>query len=76
MRGAVAGDRAAAPAGTGIGLSIVRRVVEACGGRVEVAASPAGGTRVSFDLPAALTVDAAAGEEKPTSGPRPVPTEA
>lgn len=34
------------PAGTGIGLSAVRRIVEACGGRLEVGATDEGGGRV------------------------------
>jgi signal transduction histidine kinase len=39
--------------GTGIGLAVVRRVVEACAGRVEVGASPAGGGRVELVFPRA-----------------------
>jgi light-regulated signal transduction histidine kinase (bacteriophytochrome) len=37
---------------TGIGLSIVRRIVESCNGSVNLTESPNGGTTVIFDLPA------------------------
>lgn len=36
------------PAGTGIGLAAVRRIVEACGGAVEVGATERGGGRVTM----------------------------
>ncbi|HIJ61291.1 MAG TPA: PAS domain S-box protein [Rhodospirillaceae bacterium] len=39
--------------GTGIGLAIVRRVVEHCGGRVWIEDTPDGGTTLGLDLPAA-----------------------
>lgn len=39
--------------GTGLGLYIVRGLVEAHGGRVEVGSSPGGGARFRFVLPAA-----------------------
>jgi signal transduction histidine kinase len=42
----------AAP-GTGIGLSVVKSLVEAHGGRVTLASAPGRGTRVGFVLPAA-----------------------
>lgn len=38
-------------AGTGIGLAIVRRIVESCGGRAWIEESPGGGCRVLFELP-------------------------
>ncbi|MEM9748697.1 MAG: HAMP domain-containing sensor histidine kinase, partial [Actinomycetota bacterium] len=37
--------------GSGLGLSIVREVVTAAGGRVEAASRPDGGASVGFDLP-------------------------
>ncbi|MEI7843180.1 MAG: CHASE domain-containing protein [Gallionellaceae bacterium] len=37
--------------GTGIGLAIVRRIVESCGGRVWIEESPQGGCRILFELP-------------------------
>ncbi|MCK7595335.1 ATP-binding protein [Pseudomarimonas salicorniae] len=37
--------------GAGLGLAICRNIVEAHGGRIEVAASPLGGLRVTVELP-------------------------
>jgi signal transduction histidine kinase len=37
--------------GSGLGLAIARAIVEAHGGRIWAAASPAGGARVTFELP-------------------------
>jgi len=37
--------------GSGLGLAIARAIVEAHGGTIRAAASPAGGARVSFELP-------------------------
>jgi signal transduction histidine kinase len=39
--------------GTGMGLAVVRRVMAALGGRLEIASSPAGGARVALWFPAA-----------------------
>ena len=36
---------------TGIGLSIVRRIIESCGGSVSLLETPGGGATVLFDLP-------------------------
>lgn len=36
---------------TGIGLAIVRRIIESCGGSVMLQETPGGGTTVVFDLP-------------------------
>lgn len=36
---------------TGIGLAIVRRIVESCGGSIALQETPGGGTTVLFDLP-------------------------
>ncbi len=48
------GERGATPAaGTGIGLALVRLVVERAGGRVTVERSPLGGARFSIVLPRA-----------------------
>lgn len=38
--------------GTGIGLAVVRRVVEVCRGTIEIGASPAGGGRFAMVFPA------------------------
>lgn len=40
------------PNSTGIGLAIVRRIVESCGGIINLDETPRGGTTVDFDLPA------------------------
>jgi len=37
--------------GTGIGLAVVRRVVEACNGTIEIGASPSGGGRFVMVFP-------------------------
>jgi len=43
--------------GTGIGLAVVRRVVEACQGRIEIGASPTGGGRFVMLFPASAGSD-------------------
>jgi signal transduction histidine kinase len=43
--------RAADTGGTGLGLTISRRLVEAHGGKIEAGRSPGGGTRISVELP-------------------------
>ncbi len=40
-------------AGTGIGLAVVRRIVDACGGSIEISTRPEGGGRVILWFPAA-----------------------
>jgi signal transduction histidine kinase len=51
-----AAERNATP-GSGLGLSLVRHVVHAHGGRVRVEGREAGGTAVVLELPAAVTVE-------------------
>lgn len=41
--------------GTGLGLSMSRRIVESHGGSIDVASAPGEGTRVTVRLPAADT---------------------
>jgi len=47
----VEGSRSRANGGAGLGLAIVRSVVEAHGGTIEAGASPLGGLRVTISLP-------------------------
>jgi signal transduction histidine kinase len=51
------------PRGTGIGLSVVKAVIEAHGGRVGLSSQPGAGARFWFDLPA--------GSSKATASPAP-----
>jgi len=44
-------SRNRATGGAGLGLAVVRNLVEAHGGTIEIGASPGGGTRVSVTLP-------------------------
>jgi two-component system sensor histidine kinase BaeS len=47
----VEGSRSRANGGAGLGLAIVRSIVEAHGGAIEAGASPLGGLRVTISLP-------------------------
>jgi signal transduction histidine kinase len=47
------GDKSRAERGLGLGLSLVRAIVEAHGGRVEVSSRPGSGSRFEIHLPAA-----------------------
>ncbi|HSQ60073.1 MAG TPA: ATP-binding protein [Acidobacteriota bacterium] len=53
--------------GSGLGLTLVQRIVEQHGGRFALASNPGGGTRASFTLPAAPPADAAAATAAPSS---------
>ena len=41
--------------GTGMGLAVVRRIMEASGGQLSVASAPTGGAQVTLELPVART---------------------
>jgi signal transduction histidine kinase len=44
-------SRAMAPEGSGLGLPIAAWIVDQCGGNIDVASGPAGGTSVRVSLP-------------------------
>ena len=56
--------------GTGLGLPIARRVVEAHGGSIQIDVPPAGGTTISIDLPLPRAYElirvAGRGQEQPS----------
>ena len=58
--------------GTGLGLGIVRRIVESLGGALTAESRPGEGSRFSFDLPL-MILSAAADLPAPIPAPAPVP---
>lgn len=56
------------PTGTGLGLAVVRGLVEAHGGRVWAEPRPGGGARFTFTLPASATAAASAGAQLESVG--------
>ena len=63
--------RAHASSGTGLGLALVKTVVEAAGGRVAVAGSTLGGAEFQLTIPVEIREDNVASSER-TSGSRPL----
>jgi signal transduction histidine kinase len=55
------------PHGTGLGLSVVRRLVADLGGSLRVETEPGVGTRISVDLPTGLAAKASVGASRATS---------
>lgn len=49
------GNRSHSSAGLGLGLSIAHRIVELCGGSIEVESKPEAGSRFTVTLPAEIT---------------------
>ncbi|WP_433790384.1 ATP-binding protein [Actinoplanes sp. CA-252034] len=62
-------EAAAGYAGTGLGLTICRRIVERHGGEIGVTDNPGGGTRFWFTLPAAEITEDSDMTGNDTSGP-------
>jgi len=54
------------PSGSGLGLTLVQRIVEQHGGRFTLASNPGGGTRATVTLPAAPPDAATTPKEQPT----------
>jgi signal transduction histidine kinase/CheY-like chemotaxis protein len=66
------GDMKAREAGTGLGLALSRRLVEAHAGRIEVTSSPGGGSRFEFIFPDSLVPELPAEPTRATGeAPRP-----
>jgi signal transduction histidine kinase len=63
-------EAAAGYAGTGLGLTICRRIVDRHGGEIGVQDNPGGGTRFWFTLPAAETMEDSDMTGDDTSGPQ------
>jgi signal transduction histidine kinase/CheY-like chemotaxis protein len=63
-----AGDESSRHAGTGLGLALTRRLVEAHGGHIEVASAEGSGTRFTFHLPAGAPTIVDEPEAAPSSG--------
>jgi signal transduction histidine kinase/DNA-binding response OmpR family regulator len=61
------GDPALRQAGTGLGLALTRRLVEAHGGRIELASALGSGSRFTVILPDAVTPAAATRREVPAA---------
>ena len=59
----------AGPAGSGLGLAVVRELVAGHGGRCRLEVSPLGGTRVIVELPGAVRLGHAASSAEPASAP-------
>jgi signal transduction histidine kinase len=53
----LARDQTSERTGTGLGLAVVRNIVEACGGRVWLDDAPGGGTRAVIELRASMLVE-------------------
>ncbi|HEX8630327.1 MAG TPA: response regulator [Catenuloplanes sp.] len=63
-----AGEQGIRAEGTGLGLALTRRLVQAHGGRIEVESSPGHGAKFTVYLPAAPTLTQAVGDQPPERG--------
>ncbi|MFE3447811.1 sensor histidine kinase [Nonomuraea sp. NPDC059194] len=64
----LSGERVRSDRGSGLGLSIVRAIVDAHGGTVTALARPDGGLAVTVSLPGPAAANAAAGPGRPVRG--------